>query len=343
MHRSRWVSWWVGTALVSGILLIVLVSSQHRVRLIVCSFSKFDTNRSFTAKPFRYLPLSSFTSTPSFASDVAILQAFDSTHPLKAGDPLAGTSEPDTCLTRLELGYRMHCYNVDIACAMLLSGYRIPSRMWNFNGPFELGGDGHNLLEVFDGGSRRWKAIDPYYHCYFTLGDSIPVGVPELRNSLLTSPGLVHLVRYSDTLGERPDSEIVQELTYLVPGAMLHENNDFAWRYAHRYGWLTTIAAPMFDRLPLRYARGVRTIMLGSRDRLLVIEDRFSPHFPFLATKLAFYCLLVLFVISMVSLLARKRKRTRVAKYSNADRETLTRPQRERLSMPHAVVRKNHG
>ncbi len=304
--RSKW--WFMGTALISALLIAVLLSSQHRLRLIVGSFETFDSS-SVLPGSFQFLPHASITNAPSFSSDVATLHQFDRAYPLLAGDALPALDDPDTCLARLERGDRMHCYNVDIACAQILARRGAPTRLWDFNGSSELGGDGHNLIEVFDSSSQRWKAIDPYYHCFYTLGDSVPIGARQLRETLLAYPGRVHLVRYSDTSRERPDSQIVAELTFLAPGAMLHENNNFAWRYAHRYGWLTAFAAPLFDGLPLREARGVRTIMLGSHDRLLVVEDRFSPHFPFMRMKVAFYGLLALLVLSILGLIVSVRNR----------------------------------
>ena len=294
------------TFLSAAALLIALVSSQHRIRLIAGSYGFIDSSaRLVSGDSLRFLAHVTRSNAPNFFVAVSALQTFDNTYPLLPGDALPTLDEPDTCLQLLEAGHPLHCYNVDIAAAIILARENTPSRFWDWNGVSELGGDGHNLLEIFDGASRSWKAIDPYYHCYFIFGrDSTPISVARLRLELLTMPKSVHLIRYSDTAGERPDANIIGELTFLAPGAMLHANNDFTWRYAHRYGWLTPIAAKYFDGLPLREARGIRTIMLGSRDRLLVIEDRFSPHFPFAAMKALFWILVSLCCVSLTGMIA---------------------------------------
>ena len=302
--RSRWNLWLVGTAILSGCLVMALLASQDRDRLIVGSYETIGSFAPSGTDGFQFLTHSSLAAAPSFSADVACLTQFDRSHPLQPGDPLPVIDDPDTCVARLEHGYRMHCYNVDIATTAILARRGAPARLWDFKGSNSLSGDGHNLLEVFDGASHRWLALDPYYHCYFTLGDSVPMSASALRYALLTAPGRVHLVRYSDTTGERPSDAIIGELTFLAPGAMVHQNNDFAWRYDHRYGILTGIAARLIDGLPLREARGIRTVMLGSEDRLLVLEDHFSPRFPFVAMKLAFYSAFVFFLASILLLLA---------------------------------------
>ncbi|HET6401636.1 MAG TPA: hypothetical protein VFH95_09580 [Candidatus Kapabacteria bacterium] len=312
MCSTLWKKWFAGATVVLAVLLVALLCSQHRDRLIAGSYRAVDSSaRLVPGDSLRFLAPASLSDGPGFFDAVSALRTFDKTYPLRAGDALPTLDDPDTCLRLLEEGHPVHCYNVDIAAAVILANEKIPSRLWDLNGPIELGGDGHNLLEIFDGGSRHWKAIDPYYHCYFILGqDSTPISVTKLRRVLLTSPESVHLVRYSDTSGERPEKNIISELKFLAPGAMLHANNDFSWRYDHRYGWLTGVAAPLFDKLPLRTARGVRTIMLGGQDRLYVIEDRFSPHFPFTLMKGIFWMLATLFGISFIGMILTMRSRS---------------------------------
>lgn len=298
--------------MVFAIMLFALLASQHRVRLIAGSYRAVDSSAQLApGDSLRFLASASPSSAPGFFDAVSTLQTFDKTYPLLHGDALPTLDDPDTCLRLLEEGHPVHCYNVDIAAAVILASQKMPSRLWDLNGPIELGGDGHNLLEIFDGSSHKWKAIDPYYHSYFILGqDSTPISVTRLRRALLTTPESVHLVRYSDTAGERPATNIISELKFLAPGAILHANNDFAWRYNHRYGWLTGIAAPVFDKLPLRTARGVRTIMLGGQDRLYVVEDRFSPHFPFALMKGIFWTLATLFGISFIGMILTMRSKS---------------------------------
>ena len=297
--------------MVFAILLVALVASQHRIRLIVGSYRAVDSSAGLPpGDSLRFLAPASLSNAPGFFEGISVLRAFDKTYPLLPGDALPTLDDPDTCLRLLEEGHPIHCYNVDIAAAVILAKEKIPARLWDWNGPFELGGDGHNLLEIFDGTSRSWKAVDPYYHSYFILGqDSTPISATSLRLSLLTFPNAVHLVRYSDTLGERPEANIISELKFLAPGAMLHANNDFAWRYDHRYGWLTGVAAPLFDKLPLRTSRGVRMVMLGGQDQLDVIEDRFSPHFPYDLMKGICWTLATLFGISVIGLILTMRSK----------------------------------
>ncbi len=312
MLATLWERLFAITFVVTLALLVIQLSSQHRIRLIVESFRTVHAGERWEPHDSTlFLPHSSFSDAPSFSNDMAVLSAFDRSYPLTTMNAVPVVDQPDTCLNDLREGMRLHCYNVDIAMSLLLAHTGAPSRMWDFNGASELGGNGHNLLEVFDGGSRHWKVIDPYYHCYFIqAGDSEPLNVLKLRELLLTNTGEVHLVRYSDTLGERPDSEIIAELKYLTPSAMLHENNNYTWRYDHRYAWLTGIASPLFDALPIRFARGIRTIMLGSRDRLIVLDDAFSPHFPYTEMQIIYWVLLVGLVISAAGYVVAVRQKT---------------------------------
>ncbi len=293
--------------------LIVLVSSQHRLRLIIGSYKIVDSSADIAASDsFRYMADPQNKSASQFSVAVAILQHFDSTHPMLPGDALPAIDQPDTCQRLLEEGKRVHCYNADIGVCALFAKNNILARLWDINGAFELGGIGHNLLEIFDAPTGKWIALDPYYHCYFTLGsDSIAIGVPVLRNALLNQPMMVHLVRYSTNAEQRPDADIRSELILLVPGAMLHANNDFRWRYAHRYGWLMPIAS-IFDGLPLRMSRGIRMLMLGSNDTHYIIEDSRSPHYPFTAMKWLFWGLFFLFVLfCMLTIIELRSKRQR--------------------------------
>ncbi len=235
-----------------------------------------------------------------FASAISVLQDFDHSHPLESQDALPAVDQPDSCLRLLESGKMLHCYNVDIATATILSQRNIAARLWDMSGPKVLGGYGHNMLEIYDQPSRTWRALDPYYHCYYTIGnDPTPIDFLRLRRALLTAPKSLHIIHYSNIERSRPDVYMFAELCYLAPEVMLHANNDFRWRYEHRYTWLSMLA-PVFDALPLRMARGVRMAMLGKNDLRYVIEDVYSPHYPFHLMKWSFGILISIFFFSLV-------------------------------------------
>ncbi len=284
--------------------LFVLASSQHRVRLIIGSFDAIDSLAQLTpSEPVTYMATHGVADSMSFNDVIAELIAFERIHPLVPGDAMPALDQPDTCLRLIEEGKRIHCYNADIGVCSMLATQHVIARMWDITGPSELGGDGHNLLGVFDERSKTWKALDPYYHCYFFLtsnvGDSTPIDVPVLRLALLENPSAIRMVRYVHLPDDRPDSIILAELRFLAPCATLHANNDFRARYANRYGWIMPLAH-IIDRLPLRVARGVRMLMLGSDDTHYIIEDSHSPHYPFLLMKWMFWTLFVLFGIFCV-------------------------------------------
>lgn len=295
--------------------LLVLVSSQHRVRLIAGSYQTVDSLAQIGPdEHVSYMAHHSDSSVMGFYDIVAELATFEERHPLVAGDALPALDQPDTCLRLLNDGKRIHCYNADIGVCAMLANQHVLARMWDLTGPSELGGDGHNLIEVFDHSSNTWKALDPYYHCYFLLStpahDSAPIDVPTLRLALLETPSAIHIVKYVHLPDDRPDANILSELRFLAPCAMLHANNDFRTRYAHRYGWLMPIA-PLFDKLPLRASRGVRMLMLGSDDLHYIIEDSHSPHYPFVMMKWLFWSMFVLFgiflLLSIISRLFQRR------------------------------------
>ncbi len=292
--------------------LVVLVSSQHRLRLIIGSYKIADSTASLDANDvFRYMANSPNDGKSQFGIALSTLQRFDAAHPLLPGDALPTIDQPDTCKRLLEEGKRIHCYNADIGACAILAKEDILTRLWDINGSTQLGGNGHNLLEVYNAPTRQWMVIDPYYHCYFTIGnDTTAIGFPLRRQALLHTPADVRMVRYSLDGDERPVANIESELIMLVPGAMLHVNNDFYTRYAHRYGSLMPLA-PILDKLPLRASRGVRMLMLGSDDSRYIIEDAYSPHYPFTQMKWLFWSLFSLFVIfsSLTIIMAISRRR----------------------------------
>src|ERR1700733_8832218 len=236
MFAARWRNRFALAASITFVALVVLLSSQHRIRLIVGSYKAVDSMAILSPNDRMILMADPAASkSPGFFKAVSILASFDSTHPLKPGDALATLDDPDTCELALDQGRRLHCYNADIGVCAILSKQNIPARLWDMCGPSQLGGFGHNMLEVFEGGTNSWKAIDPYYHCYFTkANDSLPIDFPTLRIVLLTLPSSIRMVRYSDTTGTRPDRDIISELRFLAPVAMLHSNNDFRERYRNR-------------------------------------------------------------------------------------------------------------
>jgi hypothetical protein len=304
MNFARWKKCFAVIAIVLAAALVALLGSQHRLRLVVESFTKLDRAQQAYWSPWdkdgHYMSINTVSSPGNeTARALAILTDFHNTHPTQPGDPLPTIDDPDSCKQYLEQGRPLHCYNVDIGMAEVLAAHGIYTRLWDLSGPNELGGYGHNLLEVWDNSAHSWKAIDPYYHCYFTLGgDSTPLSFADLRASLLASPAMLTMRRYYYASPERDSTAVLSEFRFLIPCVELHANNDFRWRYNHRYGFLMPMAA-IFDKLPLRMGRAVRTLMLGSDDPRYIIEDSYSPHYPIDFTKGLFYTLLILFFISI--------------------------------------------
>ncbi len=289
------------TALLLFAAMIVILSSQHRMRLIVGSYRAVDSLATLAPEQkMSYMVPQSQASTPEFNSVIDELAAFDASHPHVIGDALPVLDQPDTCLRLLEEGRRIHCYNADIGVCSMLAKQKVLARLWDITGPTELGGDGHNLIEVFTGNTPTWKALDPYYHCYFTLRSNAdtnaPIGVPALRLALLETPSAVRIVRYVRLPDDRPDSLILLELRFLAPCAMLHANNDFRARFDDRYGLLMPFSQ-FIDGFSLRASRGVRMFMLGSADRHFIIEDAHSPQYHFLLMKWLFWSMFILFVL----------------------------------------------
>ncbi len=302
MPFARWKNQSAIIATICVVGLGVLLSSQHRVRLIFGSYKEIDSVAQFDARlsepgEMRFMPGVSIDSSVQqlgFTAAVSILSDFVRQHPPADGDDLPAIDDPDSCTAYLAQGRKLHCYNVDICACQLLARQGIPARMWDMNGPTELGGFGHNLLEVRDGERGTWRVLDPYYRCFFTLGsDSIPIGFSLLRRSLLASDTSLHIVRYVSSDKDRPTANILAELRYLAPCAMVHANNDFRSRFDHRYGIFMPLSS-LLDHLPLRATRGVRMIMLGSSDRRFIIHDKESPNFPITTLKLTFQFLAIL-------------------------------------------------
>ena len=295
-----------------AVLLAALLGSQHRLRLVIEPLAPLDSVHQSSWSPqgnssMRFMPMAGVGD--GIPHSIQVLADFHNVHPTQPGDPLPIIDDPDSCKLYLEQGKPLHCYNVDIGMSEVLARYGIYSRLWDLNGSQELGGYGHNLLEVWDNSTRSWKAIDPYYHCYFTLGaDSVPIGFADLRHALLVSNPSLSIQHYYNAGPERASADILSELRFLAPCAILHANNDFRWRYDHRYGFLMPLAT-LFDKLPLRTGRALRTLMLGNDDLRYIIEDSHSPHYPIGLLKGLFYLLLFLFLCSLIALLTVHRIR----------------------------------
>ena len=298
MHTVRWRTSFGLLTVISIASLVWLMSSPHRVRLIAGSYEYTDSALDLpTAATFRYM---NHISEPAngFEEAIRALRSFDSMVKPRHEDPMPAIDDPDTSLALLAEGKRLHCYNADIGAVALLAKYGIKARLWDLKGPDELGGLGHNMLEVHTASNDAWYVVDPYYFCYFTIGqDSTPANFPALRLALLRDTGLVHIHHYYHVVDERPDPYVLPELQYLVPASLLHANNDFRWRYDHRYAWLMPFA-PLFDKLSLRVSRGVRMILLGSQDRRYFIQDSHSPHFPIATLKFVHWALLIVVIVS---------------------------------------------
>ncbi|MDP4241240.1 MAG: hypothetical protein Q8921_00700 [Bacteroidota bacterium] len=306
--------------MLSLVALAILLCSPHRIRLAVGSYVSIDSLEVMRAGPLdndamRFLPVISNEMFPrQDATDaIAILTVFDRSHPAVVGDALPMLDDPDSCLRALQQSRAIHCYNVDIGIARLLARFGFYTRLWDLAGRDGLGGNGHNLIEVWDAPAQSWRTIDPYYHCYYTIGASdTPAGFAALRRALVAGDPSVRAIRYFEYPNERTPVRVVSELRLLVPCSILHANNDFAWRYAHRYGGLTPLA-PLLDRLPLRAARGARTMMLGARDARYIVQDAYSPHFEFSLIHWSARVLLGLVLLSglllILTAIARKRRR----------------------------------
>lgn len=288
MLLTRWKKRLFVCLILCVIGLAVLLCSQHRLRLIAGSFVRVDSVEAMQAAPLASSAIRFPAVTPSVlyprptANDaVGILRAFDNSHAAPVGDALPIVDDPDTCLRALRESRPIHCYNVDIGAAHMLARFGFYVRLWDLSGKEELGGFGHNLIEIWDVPASAWRAIDPYYHCYFTRGasDSL-IGFATLRHALLAGDTSLRAVRYFEYPNERTLLRVIEELRFLAPGAMLHANNDFTWRYRHRYDGLMPLA-PLLDRLPLRVSRGARTLLMGSNDTRYVVQDAASPHYPF--------------------------------------------------------------
>jgi hypothetical protein len=345
MHSRRRIS--LAVLLLAIAALAVVLSSQHRIRLIVGSFSILDSTGEASWSPIiknnrnvsqQYMPVKS-SSLHGFAQVIQVVTDFHDAYLTQRGDPLPTVDDPDSCERFLEQGRPLHCYNIDIGISKVLAANGIYSRMWDLCGPYKLGGFGHNLLEVWDDSARAWKAIDPYYHCYFTLGaDSAsptlqPAGLSLLRTALLRSRQSVTVHYYYHTGSERPSSEIISEYRFLAPCAFLHANNDFHTRYNTRYGFLMPLA-PFFDQLPLRMSRAIRTIMLGNSDTRYIVEDADGPHYPIVSMKVLFYALLLLIVISTVLVFQKPKRYSIKTKTSSVPPQPSEHPDSHALELP---------
>jgi hypothetical protein len=327
MFMIRWRKRLLACALFCVMALVLLVSTQHRLRLAVIKIIPSTSASELNSAPEQLHSFSFYPVRSPGASFRDAMQLFEqytvAYHPIEAY-ALPMSEEPATCLAAVEEHRPIHCYNVDIAYTLLFGANGYYTRMWDLNGANGLGGNGHNLLELWDDASQQWKAVDPYYHCYYARGDSA-IGVAELRRALLTNDTTLRVISYADharifdstthqyraPIYPAP-KQLLADLRMLAPAAMVHLNNDFVTRYAHRYGALEFLA-PLFDKLSLKDRRGLRSLMLGSDDARYMIQDQFTPNYHattiyLLARALSVLALLFVLLFAVGLWLARRAR-----------------------------------
>lgn len=287
------------------VAMLWLIGTPHRMRLAVGTWRMNEAGKGLelapqalsamnTRYPWRFSVTPGAPDTGTFATALAEVRAIEERPDAVREAPHAMLDDPDSSLVAILDGRQLHCYNVDLATTVFLGRRGIYARVWDLDGTDGIGGNGHNLLEVWDSRAKSWLAFDPYYRCYFTQDSSQdPIGLVPLRSLLLTEPLRVHVRHFDTARITRAADDIRAEFQQLAPLASLHANNAYRWRYDHRYGVLQFLHAA-FDRLELRYARGLRTLMLGSDDARYVILDRQTPDYAFRSISLAFRLLLVL-------------------------------------------------
>src|SRR5665213_484062 len=122
MRPTYWKKLFAGAILTCAILLVALLASQQRIRLIAGSYRALDSlGRLDSGDSLRFLTRTPLSQSPAFSKAVSTLHAFDARYPLLPGDALPTLDDPDTCVRRLEEGHPLHCYNVDIAAAVMLA------------------------------------------------------------------------------------------------------------------------------------------------------------------------------------------------------------------------------
>jgi hypothetical protein len=326
MFLIRWRKRLLACALLCLMSLLLLVSTQHRLRLAVIKLTPVSSPSVLNSAPeqlkdFRFYPIHAHD-TSSFDQAMRLFREYTLAYPPVEAYALPMSEDPDSCVDAVRARKPVHCYNVDIAYAQMFGANGFYTRMWDFNGCDGLGGFGHNIIEIWDEAARKWKAVDPYYHCYYMRGDSA-IGVLELRHRLLTNDTSLHVMSYyeRDSIYDsaahayvhpiyRAPNELLSELRFLAPAAMLHANNNFKERYAHRYGPLQFMA-PQLDKLPLRYARGVRAAMMGSDDARYMIEDGYTPKYAaaavYVSARVLLYLAILFALLSMIGFVRSRR------------------------------------
>jgi hypothetical protein len=313
------------TIIATIVAMVLLLRTPHRMRLAVGTWRMNDAGNGLefspqrlsatnTRYPWRFSVATGTPDTGTFRAAVALVREIEERPGAAQEAPHAMLDDPDSSLTAILEGRQLHCYNVDLAVTVYLGRRGIYARVWDLDGTDGIGGNGHNLLEVWDSPRGAWLAFDPYYRCYFTADSSSdPIGVVRLRSLLLTEPARVQVQHFDTARPRRAGDDIRAEFQQLAPLASLHANNAYRWRYDHRFGVLQFMHG-IFDALPLRYSRGMRTLMLGSDDARYVIRDRYTPPYAFERVSLLFRLLLLVAVVLLaldVLLGLRERLRAR--------------------------------
>ena len=304
----------------SIVALAAMISTQHRMRMaigvwkLVPSANDLNLDPERASGTWRFSVIRPALFTHTFDSARAIVTAFDRLPTAAPEAPHAMLDDPDSSLSALEHGRQLHCYNIDIAMTDLLGRHGIYARMWDIDGHDGLGGNGHNLLEVWDKASSAWRAFDPYYRCYFTADSSEEaLSFGELRLIAMHSPGRLVVHHFIPENPSRPSQDIIAEYAELTPLASVHENNDFRARYDHRYGILTPLSF-LLDKLPLQPARAFRTLMIGGRDPRDVVMDAATPKHSFRLVSYGFRLALLVAIVLLaldVFLAVRERRARR--------------------------------
>jgi hypothetical protein len=308
------------TVTCSVLAIAALLGTQHRMRMaigvwrLVTDSQKLAFDPAKSVHPWRFAVDSTPVEPRTLEQAIALVIPLARTASSPEEAPHAMLDDPDSSLRAMRDGHNLHCYNVDLATTELLGNNGIFARMWDIDGHDGLGGNGHNLLEIWDASRTQWVAFDPYYRCYFTRdSSSSPLAFSDVRLLAIEQPGALNVHHFIPENPVRGSAEIIAEYQELSPLASVHTVNDFRWRYDHRYGILQPIA-PLLDKLPLRPARAFRTLVIGGADQRFVISDPHTPHHEFRLVSVAFRALLIYAILMLIVDLFFGLRETRAAR-----------------------------
>lgn len=189
---------------------------------------------------------------------------------------------PQGMLRQIKEGAMANCFHRSILFSTLLSALGFKARLWALEGD-NFNALAHSITEVYIKDFKKWVFLDVTWGFYVTQ-DEVPLSLLELRERLLNNKDTISIKGIGKEKSQMPDFYV-----RFMKCVFLRSGNNYAGKYATRYGFLSIIAR-YIDGLPEGLRRGI-TYLIGRQDIFIHYVDGFSGYLKprIIMARLLFY------------------------------------------------------